>query len=379
MKTPIFNIHDLILVLTLAVCLLLVVFQWLLSKQKAIGSYLLSGFFVCVGLTALCNLLLWNDYIVLHTPAAKALLALGLAAAVVGKSVCLYLYVTAITQENFRLRLWHAAHLLNVVVVMGFIIIGNLDSDRLRFRPESYTPFSSQLTDYLWDYLKILPVIYAFAAVWVIRQYKQQLKEFYSSLSLQGPYGLLLLTLGFAVNWLWSLVVHLLGDSINTRVADNFGIFDNYITFLLVNALFVYSLLYAHQLIQTKGKVKEKDTAVTAEPSADVIERIRRVMEDEQLYLKQNLNIEEFARHLGIHYREVSNILNHYFNTNFFEFVNRYRVERAKKILSDPQRADTTIFDILLESGFNSKSSFNRFFKRYAGMSAAEFRKQVHG
>ena len=84
MKTPIFNIHDLILVLTLAVCLLLVVFQWLLSKQKAIGSYLLSGFFVCVGLTALCNLLLWNDYIVLHTPAAKALLALGLAAAVVG-------------------------------------------------------------------------------------------------------------------------------------------------------------------------------------------------------------------------------------------------------------------------------------------------------
>ena len=98
-----------------------------------------------------------------------------------------------------------------------------------------------------------------------------------------------------------------------------------------------------------------------------------------KLYLKQNLNIEEFARHLGIHYREVSNILNHYFNTNFFEFVNRYRVERAKKILSDPQRADTTIFDILLESGFNSKSSFNRFFKRYAGMSAAEFRKQVHG
>lgn len=379
MKTPIFNIHDLILVLTLAVCLLLVLFQWLLSKQKMIGIYLLSGFFVCVGMTALCNLLLWNDYIVLHTPMAKALLALGLAAAVVGKSVCLYLYVMAITHENFRLRLWHAVHLLNLVVVMGFIIIGNLDSDRLRFRPESYTPFSNQLTDYLWDYLKILPVIYAFAAVWVIRQYKRQLKEFYSSLSLQGPYGLLLLTLGFAINWLWSLVVHLLGEIINTRVADNFGIFDNYITFLLVNALFVYSLLYAHQLIQTKGKVKEKDAAATTEPSADVIERIRRVMEDEQLYLKQNLNIEEFARHLGIHYREVSNVLNHYFNTNFFEFVNRYRVERAKTILSDPQRADTTIFDILLESGFNSKSSFNRFFKRYAGMSAADFRKQVHG
>lgn len=377
MKTPIFNIHDLIVVLTLAVCLLLVVFQWLLSKQKAIGTYLLSGFFVFVGLTALCNLLLWNDYILLHTPTAKALLALGMAASVVGKSVCLYLYVVAITRENFNLNRWHALHLLNLVAVMGFIVIGNLDSDHLRFRPVIYSPFSNQLTDYLWNYLKILPVVYAFGAVWVIRQYKQQLKEFYSDLSLQGPFWLLLLTTGFAINWLWSLIVHVLGQAIDAQIADVFGIFDNYITFLLVNALFVYSLLYAHQLLQTKGKVKEKEPAVNVEPSADVIEQIRQAMEGEQLYLKQNLNIEEFARHLGIHYREVSNILNHHFNTNFFEFVNRYRVDQAKQLLLDPRRSDTTIMEIFLESGFNSKSSFNRFFKRYTGMSAAEFRKQI--
>ncbi len=377
MKTPIFNIHDLIVVLTLAVCLLLVVFQWLLSKQKAIGTYLLSGFFVCVGLTALCNLLLWNDYILLHTPTAKALLALGMAASVVGKSVCLYLYVVAITRENFNLNRWHALHLLNLVAVMGFIVIGNLDSDHLRFRPVIYSPFSNQLTDYLWNYLKILPVVYAFGAVWVIRQYKQQLKEFYSDLSLQGPFWLLLLTTGFAINWLWSLIVHVLGQAIDAQIADVFGIFDNYITFLLVNALFVYSLLYAHQLLQTKGKVKEKEPAVNVEPSAEVIEQIRQAMEGEQLYLKQNLNIEEFARHLGIHYREVSNILNHHFNTNFFEFVNQYRVDQAKKLLLDPSRSDTTIMEIFLESGFNSKSSFNRFFKRYTGMSAAEFRKQI--
>lgn len=377
MKTPIFNIHDLIVVLTLAVCLLLVVFQWLLSKQKAIGTYLLSGFFVFVGLTALCNLLLWNDYILLHTPTAKALLALGMAASVVGKSVCLYLYVVAITRENFNLNRWHALHLLNLVAVMGFIVIGNLDSDHLRFRPVIYSPFSNQLTDYLWNYLKILPVVYAIGAVWVIRQYKQQLKEFYSDLSLQGPFWLLLLTTGFAINWLWSLIVHVLGQAIDAQIADVFGIFDNYITFLLVNALFVYSLLYAHQLLQTKGKVKEKEPAVNVEPSADVIDQIRQAMEDEQLYLKQNLNIEEFARHLGIHYREVSNILNHHFNTNFFEFVNQYRVDQAKKLLLDPSRSDTTIMEIFLESGFNSKSSFNRFFKRYTGMSAADFRKQI--
>ncbi len=377
MKTPIFNIHDLILVLTLAVCVLLVIFQWLLSKQKAIASQLLSGFFVCVGAGALCNLLLWNDYIDSYSGFWKIILSLGLVTAVVGKSVCLYLYVVAITRANFVLRAKDALHLLNLLVVVGWVMEGGLDSDRLRFLPGANSEYSVQLANYLWHYLKILPVVYAFAAALEIYRYKQQLKEFYSSLSLQGPYWLMLLTLGFAFNWLWSLVVHLLGQTVGINLADNFGIVDNYLTFLLVNALFVYSLLYAHQLLETKDKPKEIEAAVAAEISPDAIARIRNTMEKQQLYLRQNLNIEDFARQVGIHYRDVSSIINKHFNTNFFEFVNGYRVDKAKQMLLDPQHADMTILDILLESGFNSKSSFHRFFKRYTGMSAAEFRKQV--
>jgi AraC-like DNA-binding protein len=56
--------------------------------------------------------------------------------------------------------------------------------------------------------------------------------------------------------------------------------------------------------------------------------------------------------------------------------VNEYRVNKAKTMLLDPACTEMTILDILLESGFNSKSAFHRFFKRYTGMSAAEFRKQ---
>lgn len=376
MKIPIFNVHDLILILTVTVCVLLVIFQWLLSKQKAIASQLLSGFFLCVGVSALCNLLLWNNYLGLHSGLLKMTLSLGLVTAVVGKSVCLYLYVVAITRQNFSLQVKDALHLLNLTVVFGLIIAGGVDSERLRFLPNSHTEYTSLITNYLWNYLKFLPVVYAFAAALEIYRYKQQLKEFYSSLYLQGPYWLLLLTLGFAFNWLWSLVVHLLGQTVGINLADSFGIVDNYLTFLLVNALFVYSLLYAHQLIETRDKPKEKEALAATEISADSVARIRNTMENHQLYLKQNLNIEEFARQVGIHYRDVSSIINKQFNTNFFEFVNEYRVNKAKQMLLDPLCAEMTILDILLESGFNSKSSFHRFFKRYTGMSAAEFRKQ---
>lgn len=379
MKTPIFNIHDLILVLTLAVCLLLVIFQLLLSKQKEIASRLLTIFFVCVGVNALCNLLLWNNYLHVDSAFIKWALAFGLSLTVVGKSICLYWYVVSITRENFSFGWRETLHLLNVIVVAGLLLVGKVDSDQLRFISSTQTTFTVYMTNLLWHYLKFITVVYAISAVWVAWRYKQQLKAFYSSLSLEGPQWLMLLTLGFALNWSWSLIVHILGQSVGLNLADSFGIFDNYITFLLVNALFIYSLLYAHQLIETKNTPKEKELVVAVGHSPDLIERIRQGMEVQQLYLKHTLNIEEFAKQVGIHYREVSVIINQHFDTNFFEFVNSYRVNKAKDMLIDPKFADTTILDILLESGFNSKSSFHRFFKRYTGMSAADYRKQHAG
>lgn len=376
MKTPIFNIHDLILILTLAVCLLLAIFQWLLSQQKEIASRLLAGFFLCVGTSALANLLLWNDYIHSHSEMAKQLLSIGFVVTVIGKSLCLYLYVLAITRQDFRLRRAQLLHLLHVPVALAAILLGHLDSDNLRFVASPQTDATVLLTNYLWHYLKLLPVAYAMAAAWVIYHYKQQLKEFYSSLSMEGPQWLFLLTLGFALNWAWSLIVHLLGQFTRLSTVDSLGIADNYITFILLNALFIYSLRYAHQLLETRDKPKEKEPLPVAEAAPGDIERIRSVMEAQQLYLTQNLNIEEFARHVGMHYREVSSIINKHFDTNFFEFVNAYRVDKAKAMLIDPAFAQMTILDILLESGFNSKSAFHRFFKRYTGMSAADFRKQ---
>ena len=379
MKTPIFNIHDVILVLTLAVCMLLVIFQLLLSKQKEIASRLLTLFFVCVGVNALCNLLLWNNYLHIESAIAKFVIAYGLGLTVVGKSIFLFGYVVAITRENFRFGWREWVHLINVLVVVGFLLLGRVDSDQLRFVSATQTTFSIQVTNYFWHYLKLLTVVYAVSAVWTVWHYKQQLKAFYSSLSVEGPQWLMLLTLGFSLNWAWSLLVHIVGQSAGINLADSFGISDNYITFLLVNALFVYSLRYAHQLIETKNAVQEKQVVVVADYSPDVIERIRQGMEVQHLYLKHTLNIEEFAKQVGIHYREVSAIINKHFDTNFFEFVNSYRVNKAKQMLLDPALADTTILDILLESGFNSKSSFHRFFKRYTGMSAADFRKQKIG
>ncbi|MET0355946.1 MAG: helix-turn-helix domain-containing protein, partial [Cellvibrio sp.] len=119
-----------------------------------------------------------------------------------------------------------------------------------------------------------------------------------------------------------------------------------------------------------KEKVDEKLTDAA-------IQKVQTGMEEHKLYLKHNLNIEEFSKRIDLPIKEVSAVINKHYGTNFFEFMNKYRVEEAKRLLLDASCADMTVLDILLQAGFNSKSAFHRFFNRLVGVSPTEFRKQA--
>ena len=375
MKDPIFNMHDVILLLTIAGCFLLAVFQFFLPNKSRASSIILGVFFLSVGLGSLATLLLWNAYIHIENHWIKNALPYFFATALLLKGLSLYFYVASITQQPFNFRKKDALHLFPVLICFLALAIWHINSDSLRFVGLEVSNTSPRSVNLLWYFLKMAPSAYALAALVLAYKYNTQLKDYYSNLSMQGPTWLSILTFGFAANWLWSFVVHILGSSINKRISDELGIADNYITFLLVNSLFVYSLVYAHLLIAAKADVKEAQAQVP--PSDSAIEKIRQGMEVDHLYLKHNLNIEEFSRRIGLPYREVSNTINKHFETNFFEYVNLYRVNKVKELLADPKFSDKTILDILFEAGFNSKSAFHRFFKRYVGMSAAEYRKQL--
>jgi AraC-like DNA-binding protein len=59
---------------------------------------------------------------------------------------------------------------------------------------------------------------------------------------------------------------------------------------------------------------------------------------------------------------------------NFFEFINKYRIEEAKKFLLDKEKAYLTIAAISFEAGFNSVSSFNTVFKKMVKMTPSQFK-----
>lgn len=375
MKEHLFNLHDVFLFITMTVCLLLAAFQWLLFDQNRERS-LLAAFLLSLAVTSFSVLLLWNTQIQLPAWYAQSLLPCTLMASLLLHGPLLYLYVRSLTHKSVLAQPRDLLHLLPTLLTCGLVIAYGVDAEALKRTPGHAAP--AAVITFLWDFTKLVPVAYALSCLWLVARYQNALRQEYSHYSRRAPLWLLLLAGGFLVNWVWTLVVHLIAKFSSVGLADTLGIADNYVTFLLVNALFIYSLKYAQKMLSTQPEEAVRP-AHEEELSDSAVARVQKAMDEEQLYLEQNVNIEGFASRVALPVRTVSAVINKHFNSNFFEFINGYRVEAAKAMLADPACDKMTVLDILLAAGFNSKSAFHRFFSRLVGMSPSEFRKQARG
>lgn len=98
-------------------------------------------------------------------------------------------------------------------------------------------------------------------------------------------------------------------------------------------------------------------------------------MDEEKLYLDSSLTIHSLANKINSNSKYVSQLINNDLNKNFVMFVNEYRIQEAKKLLLNKETGKLTIESIGYDTGFKSKSAFNRAFKKYTNITPSEFRK----
>lgn len=377
MQKHIFNIHDVILFMTVAECILLVIFQAILPVKNQLANRLLSVFLLSIAISSACILVLWNDDVMLFRLFDETLLPYFVATAQLLKGPMLLFYVISLTEDAFKFSRRHWLHLLPMLTAIGWLLMFQIDSSDLRFRTPGQTETERQLANGVWHFIKVMPFFYALAAVNRVRLYRISLHNQYSNFSSTEPTWLIMLSLGFLFTWSFSILVHVIANTVALgapQISDLFGITENYIIFILINALFINSVVHTHKLLTTKPEPTKDKTDEKLTDSA--IQKVQMGMEVEKLFLKQNLNIDEFSKRISLPVKEVSAVINKHYGTNFFEFMNSYRVEEAKRLLGDAQHADMTVMDVLLHAGFNSKSAFHRFFNRLVGMSPTEYRKQ---
>ncbi len=116
-----------------------------------------------------------------------------------------------------------------------------------------------------------------------------------------------------------------------------------------------------------KNILKEKEKHI-------FLQNLERYMETESPYLHPELSLNSMALKLNISPHQLSQLLNTVLSINFYDYINSYRIEAAKKLLLSCNSQQKTILEIIYEVGFSSKSVFNNAFKKHTGVTPTEFR-----
>jgi AraC-like DNA-binding protein len=100
-------------------------------------------------------------------------------------------------------------------------------------------------------------------------------------------------------------------------------------------------------------------------------------MNKEKPYLDAELTLTSLAKDLKISRSQLSLLINEGIGDNFYDFVNKYRVDEVKRLMSGSNMKNYSLLGIALEAGFKSKSTFNLVFKRFTGLTPTEFKKNI--
>ncbi|MGO2008251.1 helix-turn-helix domain-containing protein [Vreelandella alkaliphila] len=108
----------------------------------------------------------------------------------------------------------------------------------------------------------------------------------------------------------------------------------------------------------------------------NIVHKVDVLLTTQEVFLDPDLTLDRLARKVCIPARQISAAINQVYGRNVSQVVNEYRIERAKTLLVT---TDSSITQIYLDSGFQTKSNFNREFSRVTGQTPSAFRREAAG
>ena len=262
--------------------------------------------------------------------------------------------------------------------------------DKLKLMSETPPLLSSLLTIFN-EVISAQSIIYPIATLVMVANYKRSIQNQTSTLINSRiqliQYGTVLLL------FFWALSVvfhHLAFLGIEAK-------FDYYTFSYLALVLLIYLLSYVSlnkveifkaELLTSKFSMSKADAKENeAQPNREVdrekilsnerykhlARALESAMKEQKQYLKAELNLADLAEELGTRREELSLVINCFYEKNFYEFVNEFRIEEVKRLMSDPDNKNLTMESFGYSAGFNSKASFYRIFKQFTGMSPLQF------
>ncbi len=294
----------------------------------------------------------------------------------------LYLYVRSVLHTDFRLRVKDWAHTLPfIIVILTFIPRFYVVEDPvLKLQINNNMQPSFELL-FVQIFLYLQMTIYLALIFVAIRRNKLTILNSYSDeLKLNKQwlsYFLSLFMVGFALALIRNVVKFTeLQSALNviTPIMMLAGLgFSCWILWQALNKPELFKGI-SSQLEAIRFPTGNKK--IPTEQASEILAKLELHMQSHKPYLNPTLNIDTLAEEVGVAAQDISLALNHHLGRHFFDFINGYRIAAACAMLASPDCSEKTVIDISLESGFNSKSSFNTAFKKQMQITPSEYRQQ---
>ncbi len=386
MQNLIFNTHDIILLATIYQSLLFALMILLVPHKRHKSDVFLIGFLITQAFIPLHILINYGDGFRLIALEASPNLYRIFETAYWLEGPLLLWYTRSLVYRDYSISRIDIAFIIPAAAYLlwtWFEFYSLPHADKYA-QLAGYEAVDGSLTRHVSGFVReILRVAFSVMCLIDIRHCRQQIRKRYSNVDDIDFGWLNFLVIGFLVVRVWAILVSVAliisAHTAYTIDVEFMGLTGNYTVFVLVSAL-IFRSLSQSSLFEGVEQVKanEPDTE-RSEIDPMLVHNIETQMHETKPYLANILTLEQLAKQMNMTPRALSNVINRHYKHNFFEFINHYRVEEAKLILADPQQKSKTMIEVMADCGFNSKATFNTFFKKIVGSTPSQYRAKMLG
>lgn len=294
----------------------------------------------------------------------------------------IYFYLKSQFNSQFKLEKKHLLHLIPWAFV--FLILFLFFAQGAYVVQAFQESKIAEIFDYFsWGFTLISYTFYFLKSIKIYKEYRNWTFHQFSNLEL--------ISFSWFRNFLYFMGLWVSFKEIMT-VLDFFLELDYYEDWwwnlaLAATAIYVGLQGYAQKqptLIDFKSTEDEVKNASTIENKSNnlneekiIAEKLKKLMQNDRLFLQPEISLSDLAKHLKVNSNSLSACINKVFKKNYNDYINELRIEEFEEKVRSGEAKNLTLLSLAYDSGFNSKATFNRAFKKLRDSSPREFMNSV--
>ena len=292
-----------------------------------------------------------------------------------------YLYVSELLEKNKSFNYKRLLHFIPAVIsiiytsrIYFFDMAKRINHIKNMLADESYNVTLYAL--FLSSFVIIHIFVYTVMSVRKLNMYSKRNNSIPNTIGYVNYNWLKKLSysfIGFFFTWFMYEIIMYLGVNYY-READYTITFFGVLVFftVAVNSLRKPEIISGTSSIKEEAKYEK--SKIPYDEAQVYLDKLEKLMKEEKIFLDSELNIKTLSEKIDTTPHRLSQVINEIKKMNFPDYISTYRIEEAKKRLSDPQYAAQTILSIAYDVGFNNKVTFNNTFKKHTGLTPSEFK-----